>query len=77
MIFGRMSNEGREFVLVGLSDENIAMMKEGQPITIGPVPNDPALCGMMIIITTGGTEGDMTEALKKLGLVSPEANETP
>lgn len=74
MIFGRMSNEGREFVLIGLSNENIAKMKEGEPLSIGPVPGDPALAGMMIIITTGEAEEDMVVMLKKAGLVNPETS---
>lgn len=71
MIFGRMANEGREFVLVGLSDENFAKMKEGEAITIGPVPGDPALAGMMIVIAAGETEESMVETLKHLGLITP------
>lgn len=76
MIFGRMTSEGREFVLVGLSDENIAMMKTGEPVTIGPVPGDPALAGMMIVIAAGDTEASMVRTLKLLSLVSPETTTT-
>lgn len=72
MIFGRMSNEGREYVLVGLSDENLREMKSGEPITIGPVPGDPALAAMQIILVCGETQQDMVDALNKNVLKNPE-----
>ena len=68
MIFGRMSKEGKEFVLVGLSKENIRQMNEGTPITIGPVPNDPAMGNMTVILITGETEADIAETLQKSGI---------
>jgi hypothetical protein len=79
MIFGRMSDAGREFVLVGLSDDNLREMKAGEPITIGPVPGDPALAAMQIILVCGDTEQDMMKALKKDEPEStkPCSNENP
>jgi len=72
MIFGRKTGDrGEEFVLIGLSVENIGQMIEGKSITIGPVAGDPALSNLMIVIVSGQTEQDMIAPLQKLGLVDP------
>lgn len=63
-----MSNLGQEFVLVGLSEANLTMMKAGQPVSIGPIPKDPVLGNTTIIIITGENEADMVNTLRQLGI---------
>lgn len=72
MIFGRMSNFGREFVLVGLDAENVREIQSGKPLVIGPVPEDPALRAMQIIIVCGETDRDLVAVLNSLKLLDPE-----
>jgi hypothetical protein len=79
LIFGRKSVEREgapplEFVLIGLSDENIRVMREGKPLSVGPVPADAPLANIQVILTCGETEGDMVVALKKVGLINPETD---
>ena len=77
MIFGRKSVErdgGQvplEFVLVGLSQENVHQLQAGKPVSIGPVAEDPSMFNMQLIITYGETEEDMVASLKKIGLIDP------
>ena len=79
MIFGRKKQGLVEFVLVGLSADNLKSMTAGEPISIGPVPGDTALSSMTIILLSGDTEQDIVEALKKAGLVDKDTsvNESP
>jgi hypothetical protein len=72
VIFGRMSNNGMEFVLVGLSDANLQKMKEGKPLVIGPNKADPVMERLVICLICGETEKDMLETLKTVGLVTPD-----
>jgi hypothetical protein len=79
VIFGRKSVEREgaaplEFVLIGLSEENIRVMREGKPLSVGPVPADAPLSNMQVILTCGETEGDMVNALKKVGLIDPNTD---
>lgn len=71
-----MCNGQREFILIGLAAENIAQMKAGKPMLIGPVPEDPLMANTMIILMTGEAEKDMLEVLKKLKLVDPNVSAT-
>lgn len=74
MIFGRTSNAGKEFVLIGLSNENIEKLKTGEAMSVGPFPNDSAMSNLVVIIVVGETELDMAVALKKLAPGSPETS---
>jgi hypothetical protein len=77
LIFGRKSvdrpgGSPLEFVLIGLSKENLERLQSGQPITIGPHEKDYAMSNMQIVITTGETDQDVMDALKKVGLIDPD-----
>ena len=74
MIFGRMSNNGLELVLVGLSEANLQKMKEGKPLVIGPNKEDPVMERLVLCLICGETEEDMLEVLKGVGLVTPETS---
>lgn len=74
MIFGRMSNFGREFVLLGMNAENVREIQSGKPLVIGPVPGDPALAAMQIIIVCGETDADVMSILKSIKLLDPETS---
>jgi hypothetical protein len=74
MIFGRLSNPDLEFVLVGLSAENLREMKLGKPILIGPHDKDHVMSRLKIVVMTGETEKDMLTVLQKLGLADPNVS---
>jgi hypothetical protein len=66
MIFGRMNNMGREFVLIGLNVENLREIAFGKPLVIGPVPGDPTLANVQLIILAGENDEQVMKALDKL-----------
>lgn len=70
MIFGRNFVNGHHFILVGLSTENLDKIREKNPLSIGPVKNDPILENATIIIMAGTTEAEIVEELKKIGLLN-------
>ena len=74
MIFGRMTNYGREFVLVGLDNGNLAEIAHGKPLVIGPIPGDPTLAKVQLIIMAGENDQEIAQALEKL---SAERREPP
>lgn len=74
MIFGRMESMGKEFVLIGLAKENFEQITKGAPLMVGPVPGDPFLKNMVIIVMAGETNKDMLATLQKLELADPNLN---
>lgn len=72
MIFGRNFVNGHHFILVGLSGNNLKKIRNGKPLSIGPVKNDPILENATIIIMSGTTEEEIVEELRKQGLMPPE-----
>lgn len=69
MIFGRSQKGILEMVCIGLSAENIAKLQAGEPMSIGPMPKDPTLKNVSIIIVAGETNEDIMERLKKSGVI--------
>ena len=74
MIFGRNFVNGHHFILVGLSGENMDKIRDKNPLSIGPVKNDPILENATIIIMSGTTEEEIVEELKKAGMLPPETS---
>lgn len=72
MIFGRNFVNGHHFILVGLSTDNLKKIRDGKPLSIGPVKNDPLLENATIIIMSGTTEEEIVDELRKSGLMPPE-----
>ncbi len=72
MIFGRMQNFGREFVLVGLDMENLREMCNGKPLVIGPVPNDPLLANVQLIIVVGENNEAVYKQVESLTAPPPQ-----
>ena len=73
MIFGRNFVNGHHFILVGLSTDNLKKIRDGKPLSIGPVKNDPILENATIIIMAGTTEEEIVEELKKMGAIRTES----
>lgn len=71
MIYGRSQKGMLEMVCIGLTAENIAKLQAGEPMSIGPMPKDPALKNVSIIIVAGDTTESIMEQLKKAG-IKPE-----
>jgi len=69
MIFGRNFVNGHHFILVGLSTENLEKIRDGNPLSIGPVKNDPILENATITIMAAETEKEIVEELRKNGLM--------
>lgn len=74
MIFGRNFVNGHHFILVGLSGDNLDKIRDGSPLSIGPVDGDPLLENATIIIMAGTTEKEIVEELQKSGLMPPETS---
>jgi hypothetical protein len=74
MIFGRNFVNGHHFILVGLSTDNLKMIRDGKPLSIGPVKNDPLLENATLIIMAGTTEEEIMEELRKHGMLPPETS---
>jgi len=58
-----MTNFGREFVLIGMDNESLRQICQGKPLVVGPVPGDPALANIQIIIAHGESLEDITKTL--------------
>lgn len=58
-------------VCIGLTRENVTKLQGGEPISIGPMPKDPALKNVTIIIVAGDTPEAIMEQLEKAG-IKPE-----
>lgn len=71
MIFGRSQKGMLEMVCIGLTHENVLKMEAGEPISIGPMPKDPALKNVSIIIVIGDSPESIMEQLEKAG-IKPE-----
>ena len=74
MIFGRNFVNGHHFILVGLSTDNLKKIRDGKPLSIGPVKNDPLLENATLIIMAGTTEEEIVEELKKMGAITPDTS---
>ena len=74
MIFGRNFVNGHHFILVGLSGDNLKKIQDKNPLSIGPVKNDPLLENATIIIMAANTGTDIVEELKKAGMVPPDTS---
>jgi hypothetical protein len=74
MIWGRHSTPTLEFVLIGLSAENLKEMKAGKPLLIGPHDKDHLMAKVKIVVMVGETEKDMLTVLQKLGLADPNVS---
>jgi FAD/FMN-containing dehydrogenase len=74
MIFGRNFVNGHHFILVGLSTDNLKKIRDGKPLSIGPVKNDPLLENATLIIMAGTTEEEIMEELRKHGMLPPETS---
>lgn len=71
MIFGRSQKGMLEMVCIGLTTDNIAKLVDGEPISIGPMPKDPALKNVSIIIVAGDSPESIMQQLEKAG-IKPE-----
>lgn len=74
MIFGRNLVNGHHFILVGLSTDNLKKIRDGKPLSIGPVKNDPLLENATLIIMAASTEEEIMKELRKHGLLPPETS---
>lgn len=72
MIFGRNSSPGREIILIGLSAENLKSIADGQPLSVGPMPDDPAMRNVTVVMLHAETEKDIRDVLEKAKMVPPE-----
>ena len=73
MIARNNETPGREFLLIGLSKENIARLQEGKPIQIQrSTHGDGVPDGWTIAIMYGETELAMHDALKGAGVLRPD-----
>lgn len=69
MIKLRGTRGDREFILLGLSEGNIAKLKEGKPIAIF---REDLGIGVDVLIYYGATENAIIDELKALGVALPE-----
>lgn len=78
MMIAQMNHEeGKQFILLGLSEMNIRRLVAGEPIKItreshGDVVPENLIIGIMY----GKSEKMMRDVLAKMGLITPDTKET-
>lgn len=66
-----------EFLMLGLSRENITRLIAGQPIVVKKATHgDGVPAGWEIVILFGETELEMKQSLEKVGLIKPDTKVT-
>lgn len=69
-----MMNFGRDYILVGLSAENLREMQAGKPLVVGPVENDHLLANAQILVVVAESAEQVTAILDKhTNIVPPPA----
>lgn len=69
--FSAMAEDGRAFIGLGLSAENVRRLTAGQPIRVtGESVGVPSVAS--ILIFAGGTEQGMEAMLREHGFIGPE-----
>lgn len=74
MIIGRaMLDEGGEYLLLGLTTENLRRLKQGQPIRLTTETHGAGVpLGWRILLVHGETEKDLVNALRDAGVMSAD-----
>jgi hypothetical protein len=75
MIIARATEDGREFLLIGFSCENIRRMIEGQPIKMARETHGAGVPeGWTLAFMFGETEMEMKAQLESAGLVDSKTD---
>lgn len=73
MIIARGStSEGKDLLLLGLSNENLRGLVSGKPIKLNAETHPGMPEGLTIGIIYGQTEREMYNELRKIGFIGPE-----
>lgn len=64
--------DGRQLLLVGLSRENLRLLRQDRPIVITPETHPGCPQGYEILVMYGETEAAIAQRLRSLGAVTPE-----